>query len=605
MMSKLRYLIVIMTIPIAFSQDFDDSFLESLPEDIQEDVLERVESNSDKEKPSFLRNSIVSSELEKKELDDLKKRIEEDLKYLEEKIEGEEDDSLFKELPLFGEDFFRTIQSTFMPINEPNLDSSYVLDSRDVLEIQTIGDDNFIESFPVARDGSITVSDVGKIFVAGLTLGDASAVIKARIENSYIGTSAYVSLVSIRDINVLVSGNAFNPGIYTISGNSNILHAVSVAGGINDFGSYREINLIRDEKVIETLDLYDVLITGELNFNSRLRTGDIIFVKPTNNIVSIDGAVKRPARYELLDGQNLGDVFKYANGLKKEADLKNINLERYLDNSVKSIPVVNISQFDEIPANDGDKILIREHSFRKIKVSGAVINPGTYIMTEGSTIKDVISKAGGYTDSAYPFGAVYENQDALIINKKAKEILYEDFIDNIITLSQQNPDGGFNFSAFIDLTEKLKKTKPNGRMVIDLLDEESSNDIYVKDGDFITIPEQPNHVYVYGEVSSEGAIQYNLDESVEEYINKSGGYKETADKVAVYIMQPNGNTQRYDLQRSLFESQRRGLEIYPGSIIFIPRKIDSSASRRIATQAYVSILGNLGIALASLSNLSD
>ncbi len=604
-MSKLRYLIVIMTIPIAFSQDFDDSFLESLPEDIQEDVLERVESNSDKEKPSFLRNSIVSSELEKKELDDLKKRIEEDLKYLEEKIEGEEDDSLFKELPLFGEDFFRTIQSTFMPINEPNLDSSYVLDSRDVLEIQTIGDDNFIESFPVARDGSITVSDVGKIFVAGLTLGDASAVIKARIENSYIGTSAYVSLVSIRDINVLVSGNAFNPGIYTISGNSNILHAVSVAGGINDFGSYREINLIRDEKVIETLDLYDVLITGELNFNSRLRTGDIIFVKPTNNIVSIDGAVKRPARYELIDGQNLGDVFKYANGLKKEADLKNINLERYLDNSVKSIPVVNISQFDEIPANDGDKILIREHSFRKIKVSGAVINPGTYIMTEGSTIKDVISKAGGYTDSAYPFGAVYENQDALIINKKAKEILYEDFIDNIITLSQQNPDGGFNFSAFIDLTEKLKKTKPNGRMVIDLLDEESSNDIYVKDGDFITIPEQPNHVYVYGEVSSEGAIQYNLDESVEEYINKSGGYKETADKVAVYIMQPNGNTQRYDLQRSLFESQRRGLEIYPGSIIFIPRKIDSSASRRIATQAYVSILGNLGIALASLSNLSD
>ena len=124
----------------------------------------------------------------------------------------------------------------------------------------------------------------------------------------------------------------------------------------------------------------------------------------------------------MLENQNLGDVFKYANGLKKEADLNNINLERYLDGSVRSIPIVNISQFDEIPAKDGDKILIREHSFRKIKVSGAVINPGTYIMTEGSTIKDVISKAGGYTDSAYPFGAVYENQDALVINKRAKEI---------------------------------------------------------------------------------------------------------------------------------------------------------------------------------------
>ena len=82
------------------------------------------------------------------------------------------------------------------------------------------------------------------------------------INSSYTGTKAYITLANIRDINVLVSGNAFNPGVYTVNGNSNMLHALGVAGGINEYGSYREINLIRNQKVIETLDMYDVLITG-------------------------------------------------------------------------------------------------------------------------------------------------------------------------------------------------------------------------------------------------------------------------------------------------------------------------------------------------------
>ena len=110
-------------------------------------------------------------------------------------------------------------------------------------------------------------------------------------------------------------------------------------------------------------------------------------------------------------------------------------------------------------------------------------------------------------------------------------------------------------------------------MVIDLLDDESSNDIYVKDGDFITIPEQPNHVYVYGEVSSEGAIQFEFDESIEEYINKSGGYKETADKLAVYIMQPNGNTQRYDLQRNLLNLKEEILKYTPAQLYLFLGKL--------------------------------
>ena len=126
--------------------------------------------------------------------------------------------------------------------------------------------------------------------------------------------------LEIRDVNILVTGNAENPGIYTLTGNSNILHALSAAGGISEFGSLREINLIRDNIIIETLDVYDLLIEGQYNLKKRLRSGDVVFVEPRKNIVTIDGAVNRPAKYEAGDDQKLISIIEYANGINRNAD---------------------------------------------------------------------------------------------------------------------------------------------------------------------------------------------------------------------------------------------------------------------------------------------
>jgi hypothetical protein len=225
-------------------------------------------------------------------------------------------------------------------------------------------------------------------------------------------------------------------------------------------------------------------------------------------------------------------------------------------------------------------------------------------MAEGESIDDLLRKSGGYTENAYPFGAVYENQKALLINKMAKDILYEEFIDNIITVSQKNPTGGFDLSSVIDLTENLKNNTPNGRIVIDI--EGDSKNVIINDGDRLIIPEKPNHIYIYGEVSYEGALKYDATKSLDYYVSKSGGLKENADNKAIYVLHPNGDTQRSTIQRSLFQNiPDSELILYPGSIIFIPRGIDNTATTRLAAQAYVSILGNIGIALASLSSINN
>lgn len=597
------FLILIYTIPPIHSQELSEDFLKTLPAGMQADVLDRVAKQGEAKDPFY--NSIdTQTKLEKKELEDLKKRLEQDLEYLKNKLD-EDSDNLSKrdDLIIFGSDFFRTYQSTFMPINEPNLSSEYILDFGDVLEIQLTGQQDYTDEFALQRDGSIKIKEIGELHIAGMSLGEASLLIKAKVNSSFIGTDAYISLSNIRDINVLVAGNAYNPGIYTLSGNSNMLHAVGVSGGINEFGSYREINLIRNEKVIETLDMYDVLITGIYGSQTTLQSGDIIFVKPIKNLIAIDGAVKRPAKYELKNGQNLSDTIEYANGISNQADLSNIYLDRILDGKVKPLPISNIKQFNTIKALDGDKVFIRKHSFRSVNISGAVLKPGTYLMAEGESLDDLIEKSGGYTKNAYPFGAVYENTNALLINKKAKDILYGKFIDNIITASQKNPASNFNLTSIIELTDKVNSSAPNGRIVIDI--EGESDNVILADGDRLIIPETPNHIYIYGEVSYEGALKYESNGSLDYYISKSGGLKENANDKAIYVLHPNGDTQRTDIKKSLFQSSPNSeLTLYPGSIIFVPRGVDDSATNRLAAQAYVSILGNIGIALASLSSIN-
>ena len=601
-MKNFKFIPLLLAIFIIQAQELDQAYLDSLPEEIKEDLLSRSESNAEEAEVNY--RSTSSSLKKEKELVDLKIRLEADLKKLNERLELQNTDP--DKLKLFGTDFFDTFQTSFMPTSEANPDSSYTLDTGDVLNIQLIGQQDFIETLLLQRDGSINMPYIGKVVLAGLSLNDASLLIKSKVASVLIGTDVYVNLDKIRDVSILVSGNTENPGIYTLSGNSNALHALTMAGGVNEFGSYRVINHIRDNKIIETLDVYDLLIDGNYNLKKRLRSGDVIFVESRKKIVTIDGAVKRPAMYELSDNENLDSVIKYSTGIKQTADMQNIFLERMLDGTLKSIPVYNIAQFESIKPIDGDLIYVREFAYRTAKISGAVYKPGSYTMASGETVDDLIEKAGGYTETAYPFGAIYENQEAKNINKRANELLYAEFLDNIIALSQQNISGDFDMAPIIGLTKEIKSAKPSGRIVVNLIDESEEYSLNIKEGDHLIIPEKTNTIFVYGEVSSEGAVMFEDDKGVEYFIKKSGGYKKYADNSSIYILHPNGETERFSKKRNIFESQPdKIVKIYPGSIIFVPKKLDDSASRRLASQAYVSILGNLGIALASLSSIDN
>ena len=606
MKNKVILIFTLLLVVTLNSQELDSSFLDSLPEDIKKDLMKKNSEqglNSQENYKPYLYSSKLN---QAEELIKLKERLELDLLELERRLELDENLKIDDGLKLFGSDFFNTFQTSFMPTNEPNPDADYFLDTGDVLNIQIVGQKELVDDFLIDGSGSISLEDIGKLTIAGMSLGEASSIIKSKINTTYISSEAYVSLSEIRDVNVLVTGNAKNPGIYTLTGNSNILHAISAAGGVSEFGSYREINLIRNNKIIESLDVYNLLINGQYNLKKRLRSGDVIFVEARKSLVAIDGAVYRPAKYEVHDEQNLDSVIDYANGIKRTADLQNVSLERILDGKLKTVPIVNKSQFKTITALDGDLIYIREHPYREAKISGAVMKPGTYTMSANENMNDLVDKAGGYTKNAYLYGAIYINEDAKKINKKANDILYQEFLDNIIAISQRNTNQDSDLTPIVQLTKEIKNNDVNGRVIIDLQDEDALNLYSVKEGDNLFIPEINNVVYVYGETSSEGAVMYSENKSVDYFVQKSGGYKRFADEESIYILHPNGESQLYIAKRNIFESSpKSAISIKPGSIIFVPRELDESTPRRLAAQAYVSILGNLGIALASLSSINN
>ena len=573
--------LLITTSTYSYSQSFDEAFLQSLPEDVREDLLRKKIENDEKAKVNYRNPSTFIDK-------DISINVEEN------------------ELTRYGEKIFSMMQSSFMPLNEPNMDPSYILDYGDVLEIQFVGQKSSIVKTPIKRDGSISIPEIGKIYLSGLSLSEASSLINLKINEVFIGVDSFISLINVRDIQIIIAGNVSNPGSYTLSGNTNIFHALHAAGGPSENGSFRDIKIVRNNEIIESVDLYSTFIYGKTTFNKRLRSGDLVFVKPVQNLVTIQGAVNRPGIYELLKDEKLSKAVFFANNLTINADSSEFYLVRIVDGKVTKNKIDGIQDLDDITSQDYDQLNIRKFPFRNVTIEGAVKNPGNYLLNEGDGIFELIKRAGGYTESAYPFGGVLENEATKKVNQLAKETLYEEFLDT--TVNQLSSLSGDGVSMdLIDLLTELKNIEVNGRVSaefdISKLKDNPSLDLLLQDGDKIMIPEYLDHVYVFGEVSSEGTTRFRTNKDFNYFINKKGGLTQYASKNDIFVLHPNGETYTIS-SKNLFMVDRSKVEIFPGSIIYVPRKMTNLAGLK-TTQAYATILGNLGVSIASLAVLKD
>ena len=557
---------------IVSSQDFDKAYLDSLPAEVRNALAAQAEIKEELSNPVYNRQSTS--------IDKIKESIR------------------------FGDNFFKSIQTTFMPINEPNMDASYVLDFGDAITLQLVGQQQSIDELQIQRDGSINLPNLGKVHLSGLSLEEASKLIKAKIESAYIGVDAFITLSNVRDIQILVTGNAEQPGVYTVNGNTSFLQAIAIAGGPSDFGSLREFVLKRNNETISKIDLYDVIIKGDISTNERLRSGDVIHISPVKNLVSIFGGVKRPDNYELLKDETFDDLLFFANGIKNNIDSNNVRHITFKDGAVLERPI-SINQLSSIVPESGDSLYMGEYVYRTVTIKGAVVNPGLYKIEEGATLSSLIKRAGGYLESAFPEGGVYINQDAKRIANIYKDKLIQDISKNIASnITSPSVAGNTDQAILTIVTNEIKNQEVSGRVVVEFdlrkIALNKNLDTSLQDGDSIFIPRKTNNIHVLGEVRNPATISYFQNMTISEAINSSGSYNEFADTKNIIIVDPDGSIK--------FVTNRWGMTssnaLKAGSVVYIPREIGEIEG--IDKWAiYTPIIGNIALSLASLASLNN
>jgi len=228
---------------------------------------------------------------------------------------------------------------------------NYQLGPDDELDVHIFGDvlDNF--KVKVSPEGTIKILNLSPIYVNGLSMDAASERIISRLRQLYqglnkpgSGSSAQVTLSGVRSIKVILTGEVTFPGSYTVSSLATAFNALYLAGGPNRNGSFRNIRVIRNNKVIRTLDLYDFLLRADQKDNIHLNDQDIIRVGDYENRVELNGEVKRPYIYEMVKGETFKDLLRYAGGFTEKAYTYTINVRR---NTSREIKLLNISQ-DEV-----------------------------------------------------------------------------------------------------------------------------------------------------------------------------------------------------------------------------------------------------------------
>lgn len=312
---------------------------------------------------------------------------------------------------IYGHDIFNNGKLSFEPnINLPTPDG-YVLGPGDEVVIDIWGRNEATFRQIISPEGRIMVSQVGPIYLNGLTVKKAGELVKKKfaqkysgVEGDYPSSEINLSLGRVRTIQVHVFGEVSVPGTYKLSAFSNAFHALYVAGGISEKGSVRCVEVVRSGKKIAVLDLYDFLFQGVLNDKIKLQDGDVVRVPVYGAVAAVSGKVKRPMRYELTPGETLEALLGYAGGFESDAFRGEVTVLRQ---SGKEREVFNVdaASFASFSLEDGDDVSVGaglERYSNKVEVRGSVLRPGLYDLSRSKTVKELVLHADGLLEDAFP-----------------------------------------------------------------------------------------------------------------------------------------------------------------------------------------------------------
>lgn len=323
---------------------------------------------------------------------------------------------------IYGHSYFTSSGLSIIPSYNAPVPAAYVLGPGDELLVDIWGATVSHVTATIGNDGGISISDLGPVYLSGMTLSQAEGFLKEQLGRIYSGLSGNnpdtfmkLSIGKIKGVSVNVSGEVATPGLYSIPSLATIPSVIYMAGGVKESGSVRNIALFRHGRKVADFDLYDFLFKGKFNENLRIQDGDVITVASYNNIVTVEGAVMRPMRYEMKEGENVKDLIAYANGFSQAAQRTSVNVHRRGIQGNTSIDVPE-SDFSTFKLKDGDRLSVRTYKAldkNSVSIFGPVKYPGAYALGEGIVdLESLVKAAGGLIEGAYTGKGQISRKDA-------------------------------------------------------------------------------------------------------------------------------------------------------------------------------------------------
>jgi protein involved in polysaccharide export with SLBB domain len=362
---------------------------------------------------------------------------------------------------IFGSELFSRSSTVFEPNLRIPAPASYQLGPDDELLVNVFGLSEKSYQLTVSNEGQIYIPNVGPLNISGMTIEKATALIKNRLSSTIYSslssgkTELQVSLGKIKSIRVTVIGQAKRTGTYTVSSLSTLYNLLFICGGPGKSGSYRNIELIRGNKIFKSVDLYQFLMSGDQSQNILLQEGDIVRLPYAANMVNVVGNTKRQGKFEMKASETISDLLNYCGGFNNSAYQKSVGLSSLVETGrlMRDIPE---SDFNKQGFKSGDELFvnsIRDIYLNRVCIFGSVKRPGYYELSKGMQMRELLERAGGLMPEAYGRSAsVYRKMENKIPEMLSVNI--DSVVNNGLSVALKNEDS-IHINSILDFREAL------------------------------------------------------------------------------------------------------------------------------------------------------
>ena len=558
--------------------------------------------------------------------------------------------------PDFGYEYFKRDINFFDNIPVP---LNYKLGPGDEIILSLWGETNLREKFVISREGSVFFEKLGFINLSNKTISEAESILKKELGKIYSTlngnenkTSLSVDTGKLKSINIYFSGEVASPGINIVHPFSDIFTALVQAGGVNNNGTLRDVQLIRDGQVITSVDFYQFFMNGKKDFSTlHLLEGDVIHVPLISKRIPISGHVKRSGNYELLISESVNDLINYAGGLTAKAgSVVNVETIIPIDERVSDDYATSSYNFfyrdaKDVIVNNGDRVSIRsiQGSASKVSVMGRVKEPGEFPVGE-NTLKDVLDLAGGFNDPFFR-KTIFENE-ITVLRKDESQIYSIEFVIpysksdnfNLVTGDKIFVYEDINYETFYTVTvagEVMKRGTyqfKEGMTIEDAIEMSggftvranpdaislelttlrfgndgraitenrivlnSSLDQEILGNSTVTVLPKQNIVIIDGNVMNPGVFSYER-QSAKKYISQAGGMQPNTLKKNIYVQRASGKIKKLGMFNGA------GIMIYPGDRIVVPLNPEEKAEFNVT--AFIADLATTFANIAAILLIVD